>query len=231
MISNGKIKHLQYKCALLDVVFRGTLNLSVEWDKYFEPTLSLHFVLLFFGLVSSGFLARSRQSTATISQCRHANILYYFEEINEYLQYDNRAFDSQQLVYASPHLASVNVYIVVALIPSKHPKTSKRQGLYKLLRYARKQISCFPLPSSGSVLVLALASRTLTGLGRANGQLCTRLWDPEARAEVLILFPGSGNASRGQGPHEREMLLAARAERCCRPQGRPGAKLPAATLT
>lgn len=39
------------------------------------------------------------------------------------------------------------------------------------------------------------------------------LWDPEARAEVLILFPGSGNASGGQGPHEREMHFVARPER------------------
>lgn len=31
------------------------------------------------------------------------------------------------------------------------------------------------------------------------------LWDPKAKAEVLILFPGSGNASRGQGPHEGDM--------------------------
>lgn len=41
---------------------------------------------------------------------------------------------------------------------------------------------------------------------------CVCLWDPEARAEVLILFPGSGNASGGQGPHEREMHFVARPE-------------------
>lgn len=35
---------------------------------------------------------------------------------------------------------------------------------------------------------------------------------PKAQAEVLILFPGSGNASRGQGPHVREMHFVARPE-------------------
>lgn len=39
-----------------------------------------------------------------------------------------------------------------------------------------------------------------------------RLWDPKVQAEVLILFPGSGNASGGQGPHEREMHFVARPE-------------------
>lgn len=39
-----------------------------------------------------------------------------------------------------------------------------------------------------------------------------RLWDPKAQTEVLILFPGSGNASRGQGPHKREMHAVARPE-------------------
>lgn len=29
---------------------------------------------------------------------------------------------------------------------------------------------------------------------------------PKVHAEVLILFPGSGNASRGQGPHERHSV-------------------------
>lgn len=57
-----------------------------------------------------------------------------------------------------------------------------------------------------------LAGSDWTGLGRVNGQLCMRLWDPKARAEVLILFPGSGNASGGQGPHERETHFVARPE-------------------
>lgn len=47
------------------------------------------------------------------------------------------------------------------------------------------------------------------GKAQSNGQLCVPLWDPQARAEVLILFPGSGNASGGQGPHEREMHFVA----------------------
>lgn len=37
-----------------------------------------------------------------------------------------------------------------------------------------------------------------------------RLWDPKVQAEVLILFPGSGNASKGQGPHERQIHFVAR---------------------
>lgn len=40
-------------------------------------------------------------------------------------------------------------------------------------------------------------------LGRSSGQLHGPVGSP-LQDEVLILFPGSGNASRGQGPPERE---------------------------
>lgn len=64
-----------------------------------------------------------------------------------------------------------------------------------------------------------------------------RLWDPKVQAEVLILFPGSGNASGGQGPHEREMHFVARPEQSATEPGltqasrRPRAKLAATLLT
>lgn len=62
-----------------------------------------------------------------------------------------------------------------------------------------------------------------------------RLWDPKVQAEVLILFPGSGNASGGQGPHEREMHFVARPEQSRAPLNqasrRPRAKLAATLLT
>lgn len=45
-------------------------------------------------------------------------------------------------------------------------------------------------------------------LGRSNGQLHRPVGSP-LQDEVLILFPGSGNASRGQGPPERERKRAA----------------------
>lgn len=53
-------------------------------------------------------------------------------------------------------------------------------------------------------------------LGEGNAQLCVRLWDLKAQTEVLILFPGSGNASGGQGLRERVNALCGqfRAEQC-----------------
>lgn len=55
------------------------------------------------------------------------------------------------------------------------------------------------LTTSGSASCSG-AGRVGAGPAPSDGQLRGPLWGtPRARAEVLILFPGSGNASGGQG--------------------------------
>lgn len=164
---------------------------------------------------SSGFPARN-----WIIMTQYSNLLvkvqlcYYFVLFlrqNQHQLYEKQSSEQlEKQVNISPYLATVAAEIAAALKPFKHPKTLKF-AVNKLPLCAPKKISCFPFLSLVQLQWSTIQLR-LTGLGQANAQLCMGLWDPKAKAEVLILFPGSGNASGGQGPHEREIHFVARPE-------------------